>query len=72
MPKYEKTIPANAAKLYHVTRDNLPLSCPMPNMTLWNAHPKVYLPIEKTGKASCPYCGAQYVLDDVDSPSGTR
>jgi uncharacterized Zn-finger protein len=24
----------------------------------------VYLPIEKTGKAKCPYCGADYVLKD--------
>ncbi len=55
-------IPASAAKVYQVTHAELPLSCPMPNMILWNAHPRVYLPIEKTGKASCPYCGAQYIL----------
>lgn len=62
MSKQRQTIPASAEKVYQVTQDDLPLSCPMPNMTLWNAHPRVYLPIEKTGKASCPYCGAQYVL----------
>ncbi|MCU0972309.1 MAG: zinc-finger domain-containing protein [Gammaproteobacteria bacterium] len=27
-------------------------------------HPRVFLPIEKTGQATCPYCGAQYVLED--------
>ena len=47
-----------------VTRMDLPLSCPMPNQDLWNAHPRVYLPIEKTGSARCPYCGAEYVLID--------
>ncbi|HSJ48469.1 MAG TPA: zinc-finger domain-containing protein, partial [Gammaproteobacteria bacterium] len=31
-------------------------------MSLWNSHPRVYLPIEKTGQAKCPYCGADYVL----------
>jgi uncharacterized Zn-finger protein len=38
------------------------LSCPMPEMTLWNSHPRVYLPIEQTGSAKCPYCGAEYTL----------
>jgi uncharacterized Zn-finger protein len=45
-----------------VSRQDLPLSCPMPDMSLWNAHPRVFLPIEKTGKATCPYCSAHYVL----------
>ena len=54
----------NAANSYTVTRKDLPLSCPMPAMHLWNSHPKVYLPIEATGKASCPYCGATYTLSD--------
>ncbi len=52
----------NAENRYEVTRKDLPLSCPMPGMTLWNSHPKVYLPIEKTGTAKCPYCGADYSL----------
>ena len=52
----------NAETRYEVTRDALPLSCPMPGMMLWNSHPKVYLPIESTGEAKCPYCGAQFVL----------
>jgi uncharacterized Zn-finger protein len=54
--------PANTENRYEVTRDDLPLSCPMPGMSLWNSHPKVYLPIEKTGEAKCPYCGADYSL----------
>lgn len=54
--------PANAQTRHEVTRADLPLSCPMPSMPLWNSHPKVYLPIEASGEAKCPYCGAQYVL----------
>lgn len=51
------------AKLnYEVTRANLPLSCPLPEMAIWNAHPRVYLPIEKTGRVVCPYCSAEFVL----------
>ena len=46
-----------------VGRGDLPLSCPMPGMHLWNSHPRVYLPIEAHGEASCPYCGAHYVLE---------
>ncbi len=57
-----KLIPANSENRYTVTGTDLPLSCPMPGMTLWNSHPKVYLPVEATGTAKCPYCGAQYVL----------
>jgi len=57
-------IPANAQHRYEVRAKDLPLSCPMPGMYLWNSHPKVYLPIEATGEAKCPYCGAQYFLVD--------
>jgi uncharacterized Zn-finger protein len=55
---------ANAQQRYEITRDDLPLHCPMDNMTLWNSHPRVYLPVEETGKAVCPYCGAEYVLKE--------
>jgi uncharacterized Zn-finger protein len=55
---------ASKVKLYHVSKTDLPLSCPTPDMILWNAHPRVYLPIEKTGSAVCPYCGARFELQD--------
>lgn len=51
---------------YEVTKADLPLSCPMDSMRLWDAHPKVYLPIEKTGKAVCPYCDAVYHLTGAE------
>jgi uncharacterized Zn-finger protein len=49
---------------YEVHRHELPLSCPTNAMELWNAHPKVYLPIEKTGTEICPYCSSKFVLVD--------
>lgn len=53
---------ASTAKSYEVSRKDLPLSCPTPDQMLWNSHPRVYLPIEKTGEAACPYCSAHYLL----------
>ncbi len=38
----------------------------MPGMYLWNSHPKVFLPIEETGEAKCPYCGARYFMGGGD------
>lgn len=54
----------NDQKVYEVTENDLPLHCPMPNMSLWNSHPRVFLPIEQAteGKVKCPYCGTDYVL----------
>ena len=45
-----------------VSASDLPLHCPMLSKQLWDAHPRVYLPIQETGEALCPYCGTQYVL----------
>jgi uncharacterized Zn-finger protein len=56
------TLPANAARTYQVDETDLPLACPMPQMSLWNSHPRVYLPIEQTGSAKCPYCGSEFTL----------
>ncbi|MDG4811773.1 zinc-finger domain-containing protein [Hydrogenovibrio sp. 3SP14C1] len=56
----------NKQKLIEVTYGDLPLSCPRPEDTQWNSHPKVMLPIEETGVAKCPYCGTDYVLKDWD------
>lgn len=64
-PAAEKLIPANAQNRYKVTRADLPLSCPMPGMYLWNSHPRVYLSVEDDGgESTCGYCGARYVLSD--------
>ena len=47
---------------YEVASKDLPLHCPLPEMSLWNSHPKVYLPIEDSGSAKCPYCGTEFTL----------
>lgn len=47
-----------------IRRADLPLHCPLPDMSLWDSHPRVYLPIEKTGQAKCPYCGTEFTLVD--------
>lgn len=47
-----------------VTRAELPLHCPTDGMSLWNSHPRVFLPIEQSGHEICPYCSAEYVLKD--------
>jgi uncharacterized Zn-finger protein len=67
MAKEMKEIPANAQNRYEVTRDDVPLHCPLPGMSLWNSHPRVYLPIENSGEERCPYCGAVYILRDASA-----
>jgi len=52
---------ANAQSRYEITKDDLPLHCPMDGMPLWNSHPRVYIPMEK-GSGKCPYCGAEFIL----------
>lgn len=47
-----------------VSREQLPLSCPPRGVEVYALHPRVYLPITATGRAVCPYCGAEYVLQD--------
>lgn len=65
MTDVQAPIQANASKQYEVHRADLPLSCPLPSMALWNSHPRVYLPIEGDGgQTDCPYCGAHFVLVD--------
>lgn len=57
----------NTQNFYKVTAEDLPLHCPMPGSSLWNSHPRVYLPVEATGQAKCIYCGAEYLLEKPDT-----
>jgi len=45
-----------------ITPAQLPLCCPLPDERLWDGHPRVYLPIEKSGREVCPYCETEYHL----------
>lgn len=56
--------PPNARRHYEVSRKDLPLHCPMSGMSVWDSHPRVFIPVEATGEARCPYCGAEYTLVD--------
>lgn len=53
---------ACAETVREVDWSELPLCCPMPAESLWNAHPHVWLPIHESGRERCPYCGTIYVL----------
>ncbi len=57
---------ANMQRRYEIAYDDLPVSCPMADMRLWDSHPKVFLPVEKTGYAVCPYCDAKFILKNFD------
>lgn len=59
-------IEPNAENRYEVSVDDLPQSCPTPAMYLWNSHPKVYIPLHKTGEGKCPYCGAVFYIKHFD------
>ncbi|MDD5057273.1 MAG: zinc-finger domain-containing protein [Sideroxydans sp.] len=52
-----------------VTAEALPLFCPTPDASLWNAHPRVAIPVDKLGEARCPYCGTLYKFKG-DLPKG--
>jgi uncharacterized Zn-finger protein len=52
-----------APAVIKVPKDALPFSCPRPEDAVWNMHPRVYLPLEKNRRCSCPYCGAVYELE---------
>ena len=38
------------------------VSCPNPKMTLWSAHPRVFIDVATAGVGKCPYCGTEYRL----------
>ena len=58
--------PANTKRRYEITRAQLPVCCPLPGQSLWNAHPRVYLPLPVVQEAVCPYCEAHFVWVDKE------
>ena len=54
----------NRDTVVEITKADLPLHCPLERMRLWDSHPRVYLPIEESGRELCPYCGTWFVLAD--------
>ena len=61
----EELLTPNTSNRYELKESDLPAYCPMPGTSLWNSHPRVYLPVkENGGKARCPYCSAEYSLKE--------
>jgi len=58
--------PAGNSREIEITRAELPLFCPRDSESAWSMHPRVFIPIEDSvdQRATCPYCGAKYVLVD--------
>ncbi|MCG2633340.1 MAG: zinc-finger domain-containing protein [Gammaproteobacteria bacterium] len=63
MTDRQTTSPASTVE---ISWDDVPLHCPMPGMTQWNAHPRVFLPIDESGEELCPYCGTLYRLRNFE------
>jgi len=58
-----KTAAKNTSSQVHfITRNDLPLSCPLPSASQWSSHPRVFLKLDREGVATCPYCSTVYIL----------
>jgi len=64
MSNYRASRTPNDRRTMAISRSQLPLHCPTADMSLWNSHPRVFLPIEKNGQAICPYCGTEFSLKE--------
>ncbi|MGV0006029.1 MAG: zinc-finger domain-containing protein [Candidatus Porifericomitaceae bacterium WSBS_2022_MAG_OTU9] len=65
MPEPVKNTKSNTQVTHRVSVADLPLHCPVPNSPLWNSHPRVYLPLDRTNKIRCPYCGTMFILEET-------
>jgi len=55
----------NKNTVIQIQLSDLPISCPTHETILWNAHPRVYLPLDETHReAICPYCDTKFVLTE--------
>jgi uncharacterized Zn-finger protein len=51
----------NAKSAVEVKTGDLPIHCPVEGSSLWNSHPRVYIPVaENGGESKCPYCSTIY------------
>jgi uncharacterized Zn-finger protein len=56
---------SSTKRYLEISSHDLPFCCPLKSDRLWDAHPRVYLPITKTGHVTCPYCGTKYFLKKI-------
>jgi uncharacterized Zn-finger protein len=63
-PDASAGLPASADGTAVVELDaaDLPAFCPNRRMSVWSAHPRVFLDLGHTGQARCPYCSTEYRL----------
>lgn len=50
-----------------ISAKDLPLHCPTRDAPLWASHPRVFLDIDASGHAMCPYCSTKYKLKPGES-----
>ncbi len=62
----------NAQTQIEVSAKDLPLHCPTPDTSLWNSHPRVFIPIEESGEAKCPYCGTVFVMKKEQTDNASQ
>ncbi len=55
---------AEKTNVVEVSKKDLPVHCPMDDSELWCSHPRVFIPVEAEGEASCSYCGMVFKLVD--------
>ncbi len=55
-----------STQIHFITKNDLPLSCPLPSASQWNAHPRVFLMLDEENRATCPYCSMVYILQQDD------
>jgi uncharacterized Zn-finger protein len=55
---------ANKNKIIRIKPGDLPISCPIDELSAWSSHPRVFLELDSNGEAHCQYCGTQYILDN--------
>ena len=55
-----------SGEIHFINKQDLPVSCPLPSASQWNAHPRVFLTLDENGKATCPYCSTVYILNQED------
>ncbi|MCY4165744.1 MAG: zinc-finger domain-containing protein [Gammaproteobacteria bacterium] len=67
VPASGQPIKSNMERRYLVSKDDLPVCCPLPWTMRWNSHPRVYIPVKPGRDAVCPYCGAVFSLITRDS-----
>ena len=53
---------ARTDAVVEIGADDIPLHCPNRSTPAWSYHPRVFLPLEASGDAKCPYCGTVYRL----------